>query len=231
MDKKILPWLLISILLILAVAIMFPTGKNAPTAPMLPWDITVTKNGNTKVFDLTLNQSTLSDAQKMFKKEAKLSMFVSPQNSYTVEAYFERLYISGIRADLILTLDISQTSAEQMFERGLRLSQLGSGVKKITLDQADHSSAIEAAISHITYLPVAQLDAELIHKRFGKSDEYHSESSDITHWLYPDKGLDIALNQKGKAVLQYTSPADFDQIIKPLTRTIVDNKTEEANPQ
>ena len=219
MDKKILPWLLISILVILAVAIMFPAGKNKQTPPTLPWDITIDSNGNTKVFNLTLNQNTLSDAQKEFSKEAKISMFVSPQGGYTVEAYFERLYISGIRADLILTLDITQKVAAQMFERGRRLSQLGSGEKKITLDQADHGSVVEAVISHITYLPAANLDAELIQHRFGKPDKRHTEPSGIIHWLYPDKGLDVALNPEGKEMLQYTSPAHFDRILEPLMQT------------
>jgi len=218
MDKKILPWLLISILLILAAAIMFPAGKEKPSTPILPWDITIDANGNTKVFNLTLNQNTLSDAQKEFKKEPKISLFASSQEAYTVEAYFERLYISGIRADLILTLNIDQPSAAEMFERGLRLSQLGSGEKKITLDQADFSSAMGATISHITYLPAANLDAELIQGRFGKPDERHTEESGITHWLYPQKGLDIALNPEGKEVLQYTSPAHFEQLIQPLMK-------------
>jgi len=228
MDKKTLPWLLVSILVILAVAIMFPTGKNRQTPPTLPWDITIDDNGNAKIFNLTLNQNTLSDAQKEFSKVAKVSMFASPQGDYTIEAYFERLYISGIRADLILTLDINQETAAQMFERGRRMSQLGSGEKKITLDQADHSSVIKAAISHITYLPAANLDAELIQNRFGEPDKRHTESSGIVHWLYPDKGLDVALNPEGKEMLQYTSPAHFDRILKPL---MLNSEATESNVQ
>jgi len=219
MNKIILPGLLVSILLILAVVIMFPAGKNSPTAPTLPWDITINEAGLTEVFNLTLSQSTLSDAQNEFKKEAKISMFLSPEGNYTVEAYFKRLYISGIRADLILTLDIDQTVAAQMYDRGLRLSKLGSGEKKITLAHTDKSRAIATQISYITYLPAATLDAELIQDRFGKPDKRHTESSGMAHWLYPKKGLDIALNPEGKAVLQYTAPAQFDQIIiQPLMK-------------
>jgi len=228
MDKKTLPWLLVSILVILAVAIMFPAGKNTQTPPTLPWDITIDSDGNTKVFNLTLSQSTLSDAQKEFSKAAEISMFASPQGDYTVEAYFERLYISGIRADLILTLNIDQQTTAQMFERGLRLSQLGSGEKKITLDRADHSSVVEATISHITYLPAANLDAELIQSRFGSPAKRHTEPSGIVHWLYPDKGLDVALNPEGKEVLQYTSPIHFNRILKPL---MLNDQEKESSPQ
>ncbi len=218
MNKKPLPALLISILLILAVVIMFPVGKKGPESPSLPWDIAVDTVGNTQVFNLTLNQSTLSDAQKEFKKEAEISMFASSKGSYAIEAYFERLYISSIRADLILTLDVDQASAAQMYDRGLRLSQLGSGEKKITLAHADKNAVMDAPISLITYLPAANLDAELIQNRFGKPDKHYTEPSGITHWLYPKKGLDIALNPEGKEVLQYTSPAHFDQIIQPLMK-------------
>ncbi len=218
MNKRILPGLLISILLILAIVIMFPAGKDNPTAPALPWDITINEAGKTEVFNLTLSQSTLSDAQNEFKKEAEISMFVSPEGNYTVEAYFKRLYISGIRADLILTLDIDQMTAAQMYDRGLRLSKLGSGERKVTLAHADKNTAIATQILHITYLPAATLDAELIQDRFGKPDRRHTEPSGITHWLYPKKGLDIALNPEGRAVLQYTLPAQFDRITQPLLK-------------
>ncbi len=216
MNKKALSGFLIAVLLILAIAIMFPAGKNSPETPRLPWDITIDAAGNTAVFNLTLSQSTLADAQKEFKKEAEISMFVSPEESYTIEAYFKRLYISGIRADLILTLDVDQATAAKMYDRGQRLSQLGSGEKKITLAHADNNRVMAAPISHITYLPAASLDAELIQGRFGKPEMRHTEPSGIAHWLYPKKGLDIALNPEGRAVLQYTSPAQFEQLTKPL---------------
>jgi len=216
MNKKTLSSFLIAVLLILAIAIMFPAGKNSPETPRLPWDIAIDTAGNTSVFNLTLSQSTLADAQKEFKKEAKISMFVSPEERYTIEAYFKQLYISGIRADLILTLEVDPTSAAQMYDRGQRLSQLGSGEKKITLAHADNGRMLAAPISHITYLPAASLDAELIEDRFGKPEIRHTEPSGIAHWLYPKKGLDIALDPKGRAVLQYTSPAQFERITQPL---------------
>ncbi len=216
MNRKTLFALLASVLLVLAAAIMLPAGKERPGPPRLPWDITVDAAGNSVVFNLTLNQSTLADAQEAFRKEAKISLFASPEAHYTVEAYFKQLYISGIRADLILTLDVDQATAAQMYERGERLSQLGSGEKKVTLAHADNLSLMAAPISHITYLPAARLDAGLIQERFGTAERRHTEPSGVVHWLYPEKGLDIALSPEGRAVLQYTSPAHFDRITRPL---------------
>jgi len=34
--------------------------------------------------------------------------------------------------------------------------------------------------------------------------------------LYPELGLDIALSDKGRAVLQYVSPKEFSGLITPL---------------
>ena len=53
-------------------------------------------------------------------------------------------------------------------------------------------------------------------QRFGEPLRRIQEAGGISHWLYPDKGLDIAINPDGKEVLQYINPADFSRIIEPL---------------
>jgi hypothetical protein len=38
------------------------------------------------------------------------------------------------------------------------------------------------------------------------------------HFLYPEQGLDLQLNTKGKEVLQYVPPRDFSALRTPLIR-------------
>ena len=69
----------------------------------------------------------------------------------------------------------------------------------------------------MTYLPRIRLETELLEKRFGQPTQVIKEKdSNMTHWLYPVMGLDVAIDEQGNGVLQYVLPAKFDQLVSPL---------------
>ena len=217
MDRKLFFSILALTILAIGAANLLPGGKQADTEPKLPWDITIHSEGKLSVFGLTLGESTLGQARKIFQAQGKSNLFLSPSGQFAIESYFQRLSLSGIRADMILTLAIDQTRAKGMFEQGLRISKLGSGAKKVNLSGDDMEQIAHLQIAHITYIPAADLEAELIQGRFGKpSERIREPDSSIEHWLYPEKGLDIALNPDGKEVFQYITPADFERMRAPL---------------
>lgn len=220
MKTKVLPIILLLSALLLLAALFLPGGRPPDQNPKLPWKILVDVAGNSTVFDLTLGKSNLDQARAVFGIEGKLNLFRSPDNDLTIEAYFERLYLSGIKADIVLTLAVDPAEAETIYQRGIRVSNLGDGTEKVTLSQDDAIVVAQSPIAHLTYIPVANLDAELIQKRFGEPQERIAEASGIVHWLYPDKGLDIALNPEAKEVLQYVSPKDFANLTAPLRAEI-----------
>jgi hypothetical protein len=64
---------------------------------------------------------------------------------------------------------------------------------------------------------MSRLDEALLEKRFGAPAERITESeTGIVHWIYPDKGMDLARDPKGKVVIQYVSPADLPGLTQPL---------------
>ena len=72
-------------------------------------------------------------------------------------------------------------------------------------------------ISTITYLPWKSLDPEIVEKRFGSPAEKRLElETGVTHWLYPDKGMDLAMDNKGGVVIQYVDRDAFADLIAPL---------------
>ena len=200
----------------LTIALLLPGGKPPETNPKLPWSIDTDTSGSSTVFDLTLGQSTLADARRVFGADGKTNIFLSPAKDISLEAYFDRLYISGIKADVVLSLFLDSEVLKAILDRGIRISELGDGSKKITLAPDDQATAASAIIERITYLPAAKLDAGLIKNRFGTPDSIIKENSGIEHWLYPKMGLDIALNPEGKEVFQYVRPDAFHEVIKPL---------------
>lgn len=203
----------ISVLLLMA-AILLP-GETPPPATELPWQIEHGANGM-RVFGLTLGRSTLDEAQNKFQEPAEISLFVSDAGKLAAEAYFDRTSLSGMSAKVVLTSALPQSELQGMFERGLRISALGSG-RKVELHPDDKENVRRAAIASITYLPAATLDEALIVRRFGApARRVREETNEVLHLLYPQSGLDIALSGNNKAVLQYFPPQDFPALMAPL---------------
>jgi hypothetical protein len=218
MDRKIVLAVLAATLLgTIGIMLLMPPAVDESVA-RLPWKVSRDPQGHTQVLGFTLGISTLSDVRKAFGEDGKINLFARPDRGdpYAIEAYFDQVYLNRLRADLVMTLDVPQDEAAGMYDRGLRISQLESGAKKIDLAPADAARLAAAPIRAITYLPWKHLDAEVIERRFGKPSERVSEKSGVTHWLYPAKTMDIARDPKGDVVIQYVNPGDFSALVKPL---------------
>ena len=216
MERKIFLGILAASLVALALAILLPGGRTVDEHPKLPWLIEVDAAGRASVFGLTLGVSTLAQARDVFQAQGETNLFAHAEREFSVETFFQRLFLSGLRGDMVLALEVEPTTAAAMYERGLRISQLGSGAKKVKLAEEDLSVLADATVTHITYIPAADLDPALLAQRFGEPARRIREADGISHWLYPDKGLDIAVNADGKEVFQYINPADFGRVVEPL---------------
>jgi hypothetical protein len=137
----------------------------------LPWQVGVDEQGRTQPFGFTLGETRLAEVRAVFAEEGKLSLFAQPADgTLAVEAYFDHIYLSRLRADFIMTLAAEQADLAPMYERGLRISQLGSGAKRVTLDPDDAKRLADYPIRSITYLPWKSLDAGIIERRFDRGE-------------------------------------------------------------
>lgn len=202
-----------AILLLLA-GMLLPSASPPPSAD-LPWKIEQSA-ASVSVFGLILGRSTLNEAQIKFHEQAELSLFVSDSGIYSVEAYFDRVNPGGLAAKVVLTAALSQVEMQAMFERSLRTSALGSG-RKADLHPNDSEKVHSTEIASITYLPSVTLNEEMIVQHFGSpTRRVREKKNDVLHFLYPESGLDIALNSNNKAVLQYFPPQNFTALMTPL---------------
>jgi hypothetical protein len=222
MDRKmILSVLSIVVFGFIGIMLLMPENREDGIA-RLPWRIGQDPLGRTQVFGFTLGETTLAEVRRVFGEEGEINLFAQPDATgdeprYAVEAYFEHIYLNRLRADFVVTLQTQEATLEPMYERGLRISQLGSGAKKVKLDPDDITTLLEAPIRAITYLPWKALDNDIIRNRFGAAERKHREQeTGVVHWLYPDKGMDIAIDREGGVVIQYVNPAAFDDLIDPL---------------
>jgi len=229
MHRKITFGILVVGFLVIAVSMLTPVPidkesdlpnqvmQDRSTAQFLPWQIESTEQGSIRVFGLTLGESTLQQAEDLFDGGAKVSLFVSPDAQYKVEAYFDKVILGGFSAQLVMVMALSQEQLVMMFQRGARVSNLGGGRKKVTLAGDDLKTIFHTPIASIAYLTRARLDDELLRKRFGEPAQRIREAEgNTTHWLYPAMGLDVALHDEGRAVLQYVSPKRFPILLAPL---------------
>jgi len=202
----------------LVIGIMIPGGE-PPPVQTFPWHIEHTSTGTTRVFGLTLGESSLQQAEHAFNAEAELSLFepADEKRQRVIEAYFDKVTLGGLSAKVVVVFDVGAEQLQAMYQRGTRISTLGDGSRKVSLHAEDIATVRGIPIASVTYLPRIRLDAALLEKRFGQPAQIITEKdSNMTHWLYPDKGLDVALDEQGNGVLQYVSPTRFEQLIRPL---------------
>lgn len=193
----------------------YKSGSQVKTG--FPWQIEILPSGNSRVFGLVIGQSTLGEAEQSFKEAAEITLFVAKKSAPVIEAYFSQVKIAGLKSKMVMSIELPQQQIEVMLNRGARIATLESGTREVTLSSEDAQSVRQLAISAITYLPSIHLDDELIERRFGlPSEKLADPESDAVHWLYPAKGLDIALSAKNKEVIQYVNPAKFDTLLLPL---------------
>lgn len=203
-------------LVALAMAIFIP-GKEAEMAHSMPWQVEQTEGGSTRVFGIELGSSTLAEVEGIIKEEAEVSLFARDEGRRVVEAYFNSVDFSGLRARMVLVMALQPEEVDGMFDRGVRIANMGGGSRKVTLADEDLRKVGNTPVGVITYIPRINLDAETIERRFGTPARRIKEKEGvIEHWLYPEKGLDIALDPEGKEVLQYVAPERFDSLLQPL---------------
>lgn len=182
----------------------------------LPWQIEVLPGGETRVFGLILGRSTLDEARQRFGDEMQLAVIAQPDESGNLEAYYENLTAGFVAGKLIITAELPQPVIDGLRERSPKTEYMQSTTRKANLAEADRPLALAAPIRGIAFIPSAQLDEQVIAERFGAPAERIRVNDHLEHLLYPDKGLDLVLDSKGRELLQYVAPTRFEALRAPL---------------
>lgn len=215
MDKKIILGVLALIVVSISLLLMLPEPpKQSPET--LPWNISHPAPGMSRIFGITLAESSLNDLEKKFKEQTEISLFKTGDGKMLVEAFFDELNLNGLKAKFVMTVAVPQEELEGMYKRGLRMNSTPSG-KRITLSTEDVAKVRNSPVSSLTYLPSLRIEEAIIAKRFGvPAQRVREKNSGAVHWLYPDHGLDVTLGEGEKPTLQYVSPKDFEVLRAPL---------------
>lgn len=181
-----------------------------------PWQITVLADGKSRVFGITLNQSRLVDATDVLGSNYELGLFETNNQPLSLEAYFSEVTLGGISGKFILTLQATQAELVAMRNQAVKRKVLESGARRYTVTYTDKIRLAEKTITSLAYIPYINLDEDIIKHRFGEPAERVVVDQKRQHLLYPEKGLDLLLDQEGKELLQYVVPAEFGKLRQPL---------------
>jgi hypothetical protein len=201
-----------------------PQSETDTRVSNLPWQIIVTNPQILHVFDLDIGKTTLGQAVKILKSEYQLAWFEnldhnSQEQSISLEAYFLRVSLSGLRAKIILELDSTNLDIDYLKQHSGKPEILSSHDIKYPLDDLAQIMA-NRRIKSLTYVPKASVEPELINNRFGSAEKIIKLNDNTEFWLYPLKGLLLTINKKGKEAFQYVPVADFQRLKETVMQTL-----------
>lgn len=182
------------------------------TSDKLPWQIEISENAQSKVFGITLDQTTMREALTILQTFPEIAAFVHNNGRRNLEAYISSVSLSGLSAKMILEYSVSKEDMDRYIKDSIKKEGTPSGAFKYSLNEQDILEAMQAPVSSISYIPYAQFDDAIILQRFGTAAETITVSDMTSILLYPNLGLSITYNKDQKEVLQYVSPANFERL-------------------
>jgi hypothetical protein len=202
--------------IILAAYPFLDQSENSEPLSGLPWQIEVMADGSTQVFGLHIGNSRLADAIEILGDDMELAIIAAPDEVGSLEMYYGHYKAGLLSGKLILLTDISEQDLKRWRDNSPISEYMATGkAKKYTLSEDDIYLVLDEVITGLTFIPAVNLDEEVILARFGMPDN-RIESDGVIHFTYKEKGLDIALHESSKEVLQYVAPESFQQLIQPL---------------
>ena len=204
------------LIVVLAIYPFLDSSKNTETVIGLPWQVEILPDGSTQVFGLQIGVSTLSDAIETLGDDMELAIVAASDEVGNLEMYYGHYRAGLLSGKLVLQTRAGEEKIKHWRDNAMRSEYMATGLaKKYILSPDDLPHVLDETIVGLTFIPAVNLDEQVILARFGEPDQ-RIELAGVTHYLYPAQGLDIALHADSKEVLQYVSPATFQQLVQPL---------------
>ena len=210
---------IMAILVIIASFLLWHSASDqlpAPPIEGLPWQVEPLANGDSRVFGLELGRSTLGDARVRFGEDMEIGVIAARGEDEALEVYYKNVTAGVIMGKMVLGASLDKSTLARLRARSIRKKYMNDATYRYILDPIDLPLAWRAPIATITFIPAASIDAETVLKRFGPPQERLRTNDQVEHFLYPDKGLDLTLDNKGKDILQYVAPREFARLREPL---------------
>ncbi len=195
---------------------LVPTDATVSPATLhgAPWQVDLPAMGRSQVMGLKLPGTTLADVSGRWGSDLKLALMAGSDGRLSLEGYLESWEAGGVSGRLLLNFDVQAQDAElQRWRDALPGVPMVSGGRQHALTADATAALTRTALVGVSFIPLAQLDAQVLTARFGTPAERVATGGRLEHWLYPAQGLAVVLDAEGREVLQYVAPADFERML------------------
>lgn len=191
------------------------SGEDIQTQ-QLPWSITIDDQGNTQVFGITLDTTTLGEVLALLGSEYEMGIIKTETETPSLEVFYGHFRAGPIQGKLTLSFNAKASQLESMVENSANMEFTATAAHKYFLNESDVEQAKTLSVRSMSFVPSASLEESVVKARFGLPEDIISTTETQSHYLYPTLGLDIFVDEDGKDRIQYVSPSRFQQILEPL---------------
>lgn len=211
-------WFVVLVFILFLFLMLRPASKNnKPIVDVYPWQVEALDNGRSRVFGITLSETTLKEVDKKLKSLPELALYKTKEK-LVLEAYYKNVSLGGLIGSFIFVLDVPTEQLIRLKQESRKKERVENNEVKYRLDKLASEKVKIFKVTNLIYIPRVQLDEETIVKRFGEPEyKIKLKTKEIGwHYLYPKKGLDLIYKAEDKEVLQYVKPKDFKVLLLPL---------------
>jgi hypothetical protein len=182
-------------------------------------DIWVDSMGRVHTLGITLDQTTLREAELALKSLSDPALYLYPdqekknQYSLSLEAYFPSItdhskVVLGLYASNELLFEIKTRSTTPHLNQN--------GVGRMNISSSDNSLVQNLRVMWIKLIPSVQVKIEHIKARFGNPEQTIAGPKGVSLMLYPKMGLHVLIQDDGKDVLTFTQLKSFAETTKKI---------------
>lgn len=218
-------WLLILVISAMSIVLFWvlrPTAslERLQQAP-LPWNVKTFADGTSEVFQLHLGQVTVAKLIETLGEDHELAIISDQQDNSGLEVFYGHFQAGPIKGKLIARINADDAMLKTMQGNASRSAYIDSGSRKFFLNADDLSSIQSWTIAGLSFIPAANLKEDVVLARFGEPRQRIEQSipgqeEPLIHFLYPDKGLHVAISPNSKELMQYVAPKNFERLQEPL---------------
>ncbi len=174
-------------------------GQHEPASQLdnMPWEVDQLDNGSLRVFGLTLEKTSIQEANQIFASFGKTRLQVSTNSNgslvYQLVSIFDELTFGGLTAQIILSHQVEQAELEAIY-RSLDTTSKKSEVMLLPVTSETEMHYLNSVISSITYIPSIDYGLETIRQNFGQASTETKISDELQLWDYPKMGLQIQIH-------------------------------------
>lgn len=178
----------------------------------LPWQIEISPEGRSTVFGVELESTPLQNLREQLRLVPSVALFVMPDGSKRLEAYFGSVKLGPFEANLLAVPATDASLLDDFAARAVTSRPTPSGARRLSLSDEDARAVLDLPVRELSYVPRARYDDAEVRRRFGEPVQMLPIGDERRYYLYPQEGLVVVLNSRGRDVLHYVAPRHFDAL-------------------